>query len=176
MDARYLRPGDLLLTHADGLQPVTETSLSFGQTTVYNIEVNAVGTYGVGPNGILVHNKPMQIKEIPFKEAPESAPKLLNPPIEVTPGGMQHVLDRHTVNNIAKYVGKSKFNPGEDIAKLIEQATQQPMVPQANGNFARTFDVGRSIGVDRATGQATSTMTVITRPNGTLVTAFPGKP
>lgn len=72
MDARYLRPGDLLLTHADGLQPVTETSLSFGQTTVYNIEVNAVGTYGVGPNGILVHNRPRQIKEIPFKEAPES--------------------------------------------------------------------------------------------------------
>jgi hypothetical protein len=50
------------------------------------------------------------------------------------------------------------------------------MVQQGNGNFARTWDAGRSIGIDRVTGQQTSVMTVITRPNGELVTAFPGRP
>ncbi|MBI4600879.1 MAG: hypothetical protein HY721_02865 [Planctomycetes bacterium] len=108
--------------------------------------------------------------------APKVATKLLNPPIKVTREGMQHVLDRHTVNDIAKYAGKSKFNAGEDIASLIDLGTQQPMVRQVNGNYARTFSVGREIGADRATGNATSIMTVITRPDGTLVTAFPGKP
>ena len=89
---------------------------------------------------------------------------------------MTNVTERHTVNSIAKYAGKSKFNAGEDIGQLIRDSTQQPMVPQKNGNFARTFDVGRRIGIDRTTGQATSTVTVITRPDGTLVTAHPGRP
>ena len=51
-----------------------------------------------------------------------------------------------------------------------------PMVRQANGNFARTFDAGRIIGIDRTTGQASSTVTIITRQNSDLVTMFPGAP
>lgn len=108
--------------------------------------------------------------------AAKSTVKLLNGPINLTQKGMAHILERHTVNNIAKFAGKSKFNAGEDIAGLITRATQQPMVPQANGNFQRIFNAGRNIGVDRATGQATSTMTVITNRDGDLITAFPGLP
>ena len=108
--------------------------------------------------------------------APKSGQRLLNSPIKQTPKGMKHVLDRHTVNDISRYASKSKFSVGEDVGQLIRQSTQQPMVCQANGNFARTFDVDRQIGIDRATRQATSTMTVITKPDGTLVTAFPGRP
>ena len=108
--------------------------------------------------------------------AARAGPKLLNPPINVTPKGLEHVIERHTHSGIAKYAGKSKFNAGEDVVDLIRSGTQQPMVQQANGNFARTFDMGRSIGVDRTTNQATSVMTVITKPDGTLVTAFPGTP
>ena len=59
---------------------------------------------------------------------------------------------------------------------LIKLSSQKPMVKQANGNFARTFDVGRAIGFDRNIQKQTSIMTVITRPNGELVTAFPGTP
>jgi hypothetical protein len=103
-------------------------------------------------------------------------PGLLNPSIDITDKGMQHVIDRHTINDIAKYADKSKFNTGEDLKELITSGTQQPMTRQANGNFARTWDTGRSIGVDRATGRQTSTMTVITKPDGSLVTAFPGNP
>lgn len=50
------------------------------------------------------------------------------------------------------------------------------MIPQRNGNFARIIDAGRIIGIDRTTGQATSIYTVIVKPNGNLVTAFPGMP
>lgn len=89
---------------------------------------------------------------------------------------MQHVVERHTVNDIAKFAGKSKFNAGEDLSVLINSGTQQRMIQQANGNFARTWDAGRSIGIDRVTSQETSFLSVITRPNGELVTAFPGHP
>jgi hypothetical protein len=101
---------------------------------------------------------------------------LLNGPIRITEKGMTHVVERHTVNDIAKFAGKSKFNEGENLSVLINSGTQQRMVQQANGNFARTWDVGRSVGIDRVSGQQTSVMTVITRPNGELVTAFPGRP
>ena len=103
------------------------------------------------------------------------SPVLLNPPIKVAEKGLQHVVERHTVNDIAKFAGKSKFNPGEDLTTLIQRGTQQPMVPQGN-RFVRTFDAGRTIGLDRATGQQTSIMTVVTEADGTLVTAFPGVP
>jgi hypothetical protein len=42
--------------------------------------------------------------------------------------------------------------------------------------FARVFDVGRMIGIDRNTKVMTSFMTIVTEADGTLVTAFPGKP
>ncbi len=89
---------------------------------------------------------------------------------------MQHVLERHTVNGIPKFASKSKFTPDVNLQELIQQGTQMPMVRQTNGNFVRTFDVGRTIGVDRVTGQASSTVTIITAPNGNLVTIFPGIP
>lgn len=106
----------------------------------------------------------------------KGAPLLLNGPIRITEKGMAHVVERHTVNDIAKFAGKSKFNEGENLSALINSGTQQRMIQQANGNFARTWDAGRSIGIDRVTGQQTSVMTVITRPNGELITAFPGGP
>ena len=44
------------------------------------------------------------------------------------------------------------------------------------GNFIRTVDMGRPIGVDAKTGgQSTSFMTVITDSQGNLVNTFPGK-
>jgi hypothetical protein len=110
------------------------------------------------------------------RNAAETAPKLLNPGINITEKGMEHVLERHIVNGIPEYATKSKFTTGVNLEELIQQGTQMPMVRQANGNFARTFDAGRAIGIDRATGQASSVVTIITKPNGNLVTMFPGAP
>ncbi|GAA4349200.1 hypothetical protein GCM10023165_35770 [Variovorax defluvii] len=109
-------------------------------------------------------------------DAAKETTLLLNGPIRMTEKGMAHVVERHTVNDIAKFADKSKFNEAENLSTLISSGTHQQMVQQANGNFARTWDAGRSIGIDRVTGQQTSVMTVITRPNGELVTAFPGRP
>jgi hypothetical protein len=99
-----------------------------------------------------------------------------NGSINITDKGLAHVVERHTFNDIAKFVGKSKFNEGENLSSLITQGLQHQAVIQVNGNFARTFDVGRNIGIDRISGQQTSIMTVITRSSGDLVTAFPGHP
>jgi RHS repeat-associated protein len=103
-------------------------------------------------------------------------PRLLNPPIRITPEGLRHVTERHTHNDVARFAGKSKFNPNEDVRALIDSASQQNMLKQTNGKFARIFDVGREIGLDRTTGRQTRVMTIITKPNGNLVTAFPGEP
>ena len=104
------------------------------------------------------------------------AQKLLNPAINITDDGLAHTLDRHTVNGAKKWVNKSKFNNPDEITDLIQQATQMPMVKQANGNFARVVDAGRDIGFDKISGKSTSVYTVITNSEGKLVTSFPGKP
>ncbi len=104
------------------------------------------------------------------------AAKMLNPPILQTSRGLAHVIDRHTYSGIPRFANKSKFNLGENISELISQATHHPMTRQPNGRYARTFNAGRNIGLDRTTGGQTSTMTVVTEPDGTLVTAFPGRP
>lgn len=113
------------------------------------------------------------------KEATEleaSAQKLLNPPINVTEKGLEHVIERHTIPGLSKYANKSKFFQSEDVVKLIKEGTQQKMILQPNGRYARTFEVGRDIGIDRATNKPTGIMTIITDAKGNLVTAFPGKP
>ena len=108
--------------------------------------------------------------------AAESVPKALNPGINMTEKGLAHTLERHTFNDVAKWGGKSKFSNTSEVPGLIRQATQQPMLQQANGNFARIVNAGKIIGIDRATGKSTSIYTVITVPKGNLITAFPGMP
>jgi RHS repeat-associated protein len=96
--------------------------------------------------------------------------------INATKKGMGHVLERHIINGIPEFAAKSKFTTGTDLTELIQKATQSPMTQQANGNFARIFDAGQTIGVDRTTGNPTSIVTVITDSLNNLVTMFPGKP
>lgn len=101
--------------------------------------------------------------------------KLLTPAINITEQGMAHVIDRH-VADVAKFADRSKFDVAVDLVRLIREGTQMPMLRQANGNFARIFKAGKVIGIDRATGEATSTLTIITGPTGNLITMFPGRP
>lgn len=110
--------------------------------------------------------------------AEDAIPFELNGGIKITQKGLLHVLQRHTINAITKFASKSKFitNDTEEIENLIMQATQHPVTQQSGGNLERIVDAGRTIGVDRATGLPTSTYTVVTKPSGELVTAFPGRP
>jgi RHS repeat-associated protein len=96
--------------------------------------------------------------------------------ITVTTRGLKHVLDRHFPGGV-KSAGKSLFNAGEDISKLVQEAVKKAIpVRQAGGNFEWVVNAGRFIGIDRATGLPTSVYTVITNAAGDLVTAFPGMP
>ncbi|GEM_PF-2010685 len=88
---------------------------------------------------------------------------------------MRHVIESHTVGG-SNTAGKSIFNEGENINKLIQQAERISPVKQPGGNYERVIDVGRKIGIDRGSGSPTSTYTVITDPLGNFVTAFPGAP
>jgi RHS repeat-associated protein len=95
--------------------------------------------------------------------------------INVTDRGLAHAIERHTIEG-ARNAGKSVFNTGEDVAALARDAGSVPRVQQAGGNFERVIDAGRTIGIDRLTGQPTSTYTVITNAADDLITTFPGRP
>lgn len=95
--------------------------------------------------------------------------------INITEDGLNHVFDRHLADGSLS-AGKSLFNDNVTITRLIADADAVLPGVQGNGNLAYVVDAGRAIGVDRVTGQATSIYTVITKPGGDLVTAFPGTP
>jgi hypothetical protein len=96
--------------------------------------------------------------------------------IRITERSLAHIAARHSVGG-ARNAGASLFRPGEDVAKLVREAQWIVPVKQAkSGNFGRVAHAGRVIGTDRATGQLTSTYTVITDAAGNLVTMFPGVP
>lgn len=95
--------------------------------------------------------------------------------INITEDGLAHIFDRHLAEGSLS-AGKSLFNDKDSIASLIASAAIVVPTTQDNGNLAFVADAGRVIGVDRESGQATSVYTVITKPGGDLVTAFPGNP
>ncbi|MEN9646135.1 MAG: hypothetical protein RL238_2804, partial [Actinomycetota bacterium] len=73
--------------------------------------------------------------------------------------------------------GKSTFYDNVTITRLIADADSvTPVVQSGSGNLQYIVDAGRVVGIDRATGQATSIYTVVTKSGGQLVTAFPGTP
>lgn len=96
--------------------------------------------------------------------------------IKITDEALEHVVDSHTVEGIAN-AGKSIFVKGENLVGLIRRGESAPAVKQAFGrNYQRIVNAGRHIGVDRATGQATSIYTIITNAANELRTMFPGTP
>jgi hypothetical protein len=96
--------------------------------------------------------------------------------INITDDGLAHVFDRHLADGSLS-AGKSLFYDNVTLTRLIADAGDAVVpITQRNGNLAYVVDAGRNIGVDRATGLPTSTYTVITKPSGDLVTAFPGSP
>lgn len=89
----------------------------------------------------------------------------------------EHVLPRHTVNDLAEYTAKSKFGSDVDVAQLIRESADGTFTVQSKGsNFERVIDTGREIGIDHTTGKGTSVFTVIVDRDGNLITAFPGVP
>jgi len=103
--------------------------------------------------------------------------KLLGQPVTWQAKDLQRVISKHGPDLSGKGgAAKSRFFEGEDIEALIKQGTNQIRSTQPDSkNFVRAWDVGREIGTDVTTGEATSWMTVVTSPSGRLVTAHPGR-
>jgi hypothetical protein len=94
--------------------------------------------------------------------------------IRITRRGWNHILKYHTATQFTSRRSKSKFYSTVDLVDLINRAASYP--PTAyKGNHRRIFDAGTVVGVDRNTGQPTTTVTIFTRQNGDLITMFPGR-
>ena len=96
--------------------------------------------------------------------------------IKITKRGWNHIIKYHTGMQSSSRPKKSIFNNGEDLVQLINQASLHPPVGQVRKHLARVFDVGHTVGIDYYTGKPTSTVTVVTKLNGDLVSMFPGPP
>src|SRR5687768_7735041 len=57
VEARHLRSGDRLLLRSGATPAVEAVTFRQDRVSVYNLEVQGLHTYGVGRDGVLVHNK-----------------------------------------------------------------------------------------------------------------------
>jgi len=130
---------------------------------------------GGGGAAIISASAPIVVQKDKVQIIGNSSVKLLNGPIKVVPQGVSHINRRHVPGGIEVTIDKSVFNAGEDIVGLVKSGTQQVARMQEHGNFIRTFDVGRNIGLTRTTREQTSRMSIITGPEGNLITSFPVK-
>ncbi|MEZ4103837.1 MAG: RHS repeat-associated core domain-containing protein [Candidatus Paceibacterota bacterium] len=97
--------------------------------------------------------------------------------VSISQSRKNHVLNRHTIGGSEFSLGKdSYFNNADEITSLIKSVNGQKGVLQKNGNIVRSVELDRSIGYDAVSGKGTNVVTVVTRKNGDLVTAHPGKP
>ncbi len=95
----------------------------------------------------------------------------------VTGSGLEYAWKKH---GGAWGENKSAFTISKDELKV---ALQDPLVVNTpayqsatSGNYIRTVDMGRTVGIDAKTGgQPTNFMTVITDSKGNLVNTFPGR-
>ena len=95
--------------------------------------------------------------------------------ITITQRAWKHILRQHVSTQFTRNENKSKFFAKEDLRKLLSDASKHPTTHQKNGNMERVFDAGHLVGTDRHLGKPTSIVTVVTLPNGALVTMFPGR-
>jgi len=98
------------------------------------------------------------------------------PHAELTPNGLQHIIDRHWPTSGAKGAGKfAAGTTGESLRVLIDEAVAKGKSrPNTQGRPGQIFeyDFGRKIGVDLF-GAPTSKLRVVVSPAQEVVTAFP---
>ena len=111
-----------------------------------------------------------------FMQLPlENKKKLFRSSYYVTATALVHILERHYYK-ISRHPGCGKFNIDiADILHWIKEAFHEPALPlPSSANYYRCFNTGACIGYDKA-GNATCFITVLSSPNGQVVTAFPGE-
>lgn len=155
-DQQFERADDLAagerVLAADG-RSAEVLELRFGTSRVapaYNLTIEGIHTYHVGDSEILVHNT-------------------------CDLAGLTHAAERHLPGGV-KNIHASTFWDGTTTAALARMAdtTGRTGLRQGNGNYRYVMRGADSVGVDQHTGLPTDIYTVIRRPNGELVTMFPG--
>ncbi|MEM9994259.1 MAG: DUF637 domain-containing protein, partial [Acinetobacter pittii] len=95
----------------------------------------------------------------------------------ITGSGLEYAWKKH---GGSWGTNKSAFTISKDELKLLLQNPRVVNTPayqsSTSGNYIRTVDVGKNIGIDSKNGsRPTSIITVITDRQGNLVNTFPGK-
>ncbi len=100
--------------------------------------------------------------------------------VKITVKSLTHVVENHSANQLAKWVGrKSYFYAEENISALIRESDAWVERASTYGKelrYERIVDAGRIIGWDVKTGLPTTVYTVVRNAAGELVTAHPGLP
>jgi hypothetical protein len=148
--SQHLDTGDKLLTA--GGEEVTVRGLDWStvqKDAAYDLTVADLHTYyvAVGGAAVLVHNSGCD--------------------------DVSHAADRHLWEG-TNTRGKSAFFDGSDLAELARRTDGRTGFVQPNNNTRYVIRGDGPVGVDRTTGLPTDIYTVIRKPDGTLVTLFPG--
>ncbi len=88
------------------------------------------------------------------------------------PDHVDEVLRKQSVK--LPFVHKSKFHSFAIAEEAIDQSAKYPALKADNGYLITTFDMGYQTGIDFRSNEPVSAVTVVTRPNGEVVTAYPG--
>ena len=101
--------------------------------------------------------------------------KLFHKTYYLTVNALAHILEKHYYK-INRYPEASKFTiPVSEILSYLRDAFPYPVNLTAGTiNMERILDAGKIIGFDR-NQYPTSIITIITAPEGRIITAYPGK-
>jgi hypothetical protein len=69
---------------------------------------------------------------------------------------------------------KSRFDSATIIDDAIAKSIEHIALVANNGYHIVVFDMGHQVGFDEVAGRSTSTVTVVLKPSGEVVTAHPG--
>jgi filamentous hemagglutinin len=142
-----------------------------------NIRIFSLPVFGFpAPRALPAPPRPAGLLPAPSNPAIVAPGRVLSR-INISNEGWEHVIDRHfpggTGSQFTIQQGElrsllgSEQVVGAPVSRTLQSAQKGTL-------FLREVNVGREIGVDKFTGQPTSTITVVTDRFGNLETTFPG--
>ncbi|SHH62989.1 hemagglutinin repeat-containing protein [Massilia sp. CF038] len=199
LKAALLEGGHELVSRDNDVALNVVSKRAVGETaTVYNIQVHEHSTYHVGKLGVWVHNADCCVLGAEggaaIAEAGTAATGRIQSRINVANGrtattplrdsgspvsaGFDHVLEGHFGMPISNSRSVFSITPAE-LKNILqsERVVNSPVIALGDGQFVRTVDVGRVIGLTtvKEGGAATSVLKVFTDRAGNLITTFPVK-
>ena len=111
---------------------------------------------------------------ISYAAAPPPAAQEEVAVLNLSPRAEAHVREGHFPGG-KRSRGKSLFLPDADLTRLLKAAAKTKPRRQPNGRDKRVTGAGQAIGTDGRSGKPVRTCVVISEPDGTVVTMYPGR-